>query len=140
MPKRRVRICVVLLLALALLSTGAMASGASAATACSGLSVNTGHSPGKKAVRLTLIGRVSCVEAHRLVTSWFGKVAAGRCGRANNFCNLQFPGGWDCSFFFAAESREAAGATAGCARVHGGRVDAKIRIYENGAHAARRRA
>jgi hypothetical protein len=61
-----------------------------------------------------------------VVRAYFSKMAAGDCGKLNNFCNLQFPGGWDCSIFFATESQETGGAIAGCARKTG----AKIRLYK----------
>ena len=113
-----------IILVLALTGTGAQASGARIASACPKETVN-GANVGKLTLRFVLIGRVSCDKARRLARAYFNKRAAGQCGKQNNFCVLQFPGGWDCSIFFAAESQETGGATAGCAQ-----TGAKIRLYK----------
>jgi hypothetical protein len=116
-----------IVVALALMVTGASATngGGRVATACSNVTVNGGRYVGKLTLRFGLIGRVSCNEAHSVVRAYYRKMAAGRCGAQNNFCNLQFIGGWDCSIFFAAETKETGGAIAGCAR-----PGAKIRLYK----------
>jgi hypothetical protein len=85
----------------------------------------------RETLRIKVLGGVSCREATRLTRTYFADMASGRCGRANNFCDLELPGGWSCSLFFVAESREAGGAGAGCAR-----GSARVRIYRGG-HAAR---
>jgi hypothetical protein len=95
-----------------------------AASACSAETVNAGRYGGEQTLRFVLIGSASCSKARRLVHAYYSKMAAGGCGRLNNFCNLQFSGGWDCSLFFATESEETGGAIAGCAR-----TGAKIRLY-----------
>ena len=100
--------------------------GGRVASVCSNVTVNGGKYVGQLTLRFVLIGRVSCSEARRLVRAYFRKMAAGQCGVQNNFCNLQFPGGWDCSIFFATESQETGGAVAGCARSE----HEKIRLYK----------
>lgn len=120
------------ILALALIATGAPASAerGRAASVCSKLTVNAGRYGGKQTVRVVLIGRVSCAHAHGLVGSFYHMVASGRCEGAH--CNVRLPGGWDCSFFSAAESRETGGAISGC--FHTSRE--KIRLYPTkGEHA-----
>jgi hypothetical protein len=97
------------------------------AAACSHQTVNGGTYVGTLTLRLVLLGRVSCAAAHRLVRAYYNKMAAGRCGKLNNFCNLQFSGGWDCSIFFYTESQATGGAIAGCAR-----SGARIRLYKTG--------
>ena len=119
-------ISVGIIVALALLASGAQATGGGrVASACSNETVNGGRYVGKLTLRFGLIGSVSCNEAHSVVRAYFRKMAAGQCGAQNNFCNLQFAGGWDCSIFFATESQEAGGAIYGCAR-----PGAKIRLYK----------
>lgn len=94
-------------------------------TRCPGtMSVSAGAGFGPQTVRLRLVGTVSCAQARRLVRAWYHRVATGGCGKTNNFCVLDMPGGWVCSFFSAGESPLAGGANAGCAR--GSR---RIRIY-----------
>ena len=83
-------------------------------------------------MRIVALGRVSCGEARDLARVYFARMAAGRCGRLNNFCDLTLPKGWSCSIFFAAESREAGGASSGCFRAA---TAAKVRFYEVGARA-----
>ena len=127
MRKRLGLIPIAAIVSLALMPTGASASnrGGRVVTACSNVTVNGGKYGGKVTLRFGLIGSVSCNEAHRVVRAYYRKVAAGQCGAQNNFCNLQFSGGWDCGFFFATESKETGGAVAGCAR-----ASASIRLYE----------
>jgi hypothetical protein len=98
---------------------------ASSAKACSDETVDAGGQAGKLRLRFKLIGRVSCAKAHRLVRTYFHKMATGGCGQLNNFCLLSFPGGWSCSIFSAGESQQAGGAMAGCAR-----TGAKIRLFK----------
>jgi hypothetical protein len=126
MRKRLCFVPVIVLVALALMSTGAGATGDGQATsACSNVTVNGGKYVGQLTLTFGLVGRVSCNEAHSVVRAYFRKMAAGQCGAQNNFCNLQFAGGWDCSIFFATESQETGGAIYGCAR-----PGAKIRLYK----------
>lgn len=80
-------------------------------------------------MRVVALGRVSCREALHLARAYYGRLAANRCGRLNNFCDLALPGGWSCSIFFAPESRKAGGAGAGCFRASSG---AKVRFYSAG--------
>lgn len=109
--------------ALALSVTTAQATdGARSVTACSNQTLTYAGKP--TALRFGLIGNVSCSEAHRVVRDYLLKEEGGQCGTGNNFCNLSFPGGWNCSIFFATESQEAGGAAFGCAR-----SDAKIRVF-----------
>ena len=116
-------------------SLGALgiASAATTARSCSTLTLNAGRYGGVQAVRVVTLGRVSCGEGLHLAKVYWGKLAANRCGRVNNFCNLNLPGGWSCGMFFATESKEAGGASAGCFRASNG---AKVRFYATAAHAA----
>ena len=98
-----------------------------AATSCAAQTLNTGAFLGRVTLRAVVIGKVSCREAHRRVTAYFHKVAAGACGGQNNICGLLFPGGWTCSFFSGTESRETGGAVAGC--IH---HKARVRLYRSG--------
>ena len=115
-------------------STRALASGHARRSAhattpsvrrCPGtMSVNAGPRGGRQTARLRLVGAVSCTQARRLVRSWHHRMATGGCGKDNNFCLLDMPGGWVCSIFSAGESPLAGGANAGCAR-----RSMRIRIY-----------
>jgi hypothetical protein len=117
---------IVVALALALLATGAQATGGvRIATACSNETVNGAGFGKQLTLRFVLIGSVSCDKAQRLAGAYFNKMAAGHCGKLNNICGLQFPGGWVCSIFFSGESQQTGGAIAGCAR-----TGAKIRLYK----------
>lgn len=110
--------------ALAVIPAGSPSASGRVAKACPNQAVNGGKVLGRETLRVVVIGRVSCREAHRRVSAYFHQMAAGGCGKLNNFCDLSFPGGWACSIFFAAESRETGGAIAGCAHNH-----ARIRLY-----------
>jgi hypothetical protein len=99
---------------------------------CSILSLNAGKSHGgRHSLRLVAIG-VSCAETKSLVESFYRKVAGGHCGRNNMYCNLQFPGKWDCGFFFATESKATGGAIAGCFRT----TREKLRLFPVGGKAS----
>jgi hypothetical protein len=112
---------------LALMATGAQATGSrKIASACSNETVNVAH-VGKLTIRFGLKGRVSCAEAHHVIGMYFREMSAGHCGSMNNFCDLALPGGWGCSIFPAAEEKEAGGAFAGCYEMTTG---AKIRVYK----------
>jgi hypothetical protein len=87
-----------------------------AARACSTLRLDVGEPLGRVTVRFKLFGHVTCAKAHSRARAYFRKVVAHQCGRLNNFCNLSFAGGWNCSIFSAGESQTAGGAFAGCAR------------------------
>src|SRR5436305_5095522 len=95
------------------LAATAPSQAATAARSCSTVTLNAGHYGGLQSVRVAKLGRVSCREALHLARVYYGRLAANRCGRLNNFCNLRLSGGWSCSVFFAAESKEAGGASAG---------------------------
>jgi hypothetical protein len=114
-------------------SVAQAADGGRGAAACSNLTVNAGKYGGKQTLRFALKGHVSCSEAHHVVEAFYRKAAANRCGFHNMYCNLQFSGGWDCSFFFATESKETGGAIAGCARS----ARDKVRLYTAGHISAR---
>jgi hypothetical protein len=124
---------VVVIVALAFMTTSAAAANGDgqATSACSNVTVNGGKYVGQLTLTFGLIGRVSCNEAHSVVRAYFRKMAAGQCGAQNNFCNLRFAGGWDCSIFFATESQETGGAIYGCAR-----AGAKVRLYKASPHAS----
>ncbi len=110
--------------ALALSVTAAQATErARSVAACSNQTLSFAGKP--TALRFGLIGNVSCSEAHSVVRAYLLKEEGGQCGHDNNFCNLSFPGGWDCSIFFATESQQTGGAVFGCAR-----SDAKIRVFK----------
>ena len=98
--------------------------GARTASSCPNLTVNAGSYGGKKTLRLVAIG-VSCTKGRHLAEGFYRKVANGACKTGGAHCNLQFPGSWDCSMFFAAERKETGGAISGCARTEG----EKIRLY-----------
>lgn len=111
--------------ALAPAASGASATRrAASAKACAPVRIQ-GVQGGTQTVRVVLIGHASCATARRLARAYFHKLYTGQCGQQNNFCDLTLEG-WSCSIFPAAESRQAGGAGAGCARVRGG---AKVRFY-----------
>jgi hypothetical protein len=129
--RMRIRLGVIsvgIIVALALLASGAQATGGGrVASACSNETVNGGRYVGKLTIRLGLVGRVSCDEAHRVIRTYFREMSAGHCGVQNNFCDLVLPGGWGCSIFPAAEEKETSGAFVGCYEMATG---AKIRVYK----------
>lgn len=103
----------------------AHASGyASASAACSSVRVDAGRYGGKQTLRVVTIGRVSCPSARHVTRLYYRRMAAGKCGRLNNFCDLILPGGWSCSIFSATEVQETGGAGVGCAR-----GSARIRLF-----------
>jgi hypothetical protein len=106
-------------------SAGPVTSRTKIAAACAPVRVDGGQGAGTQSVRLKLIGHVSCATARRLARTYFHKIAAGQCGQFNNFCDLKIQG-WYCSIFFATESQQTGGASAGCAQERGG---AKVRFY-----------
>jgi hypothetical protein len=121
------------LVAAALASTSSAApvmGRARSAAACAPVRVNGGQGVGTQTVRFKLIGHVSCATAQGLARTYFHKIATGQCGQLNNFCDLRL-GGWDCSIFFATESQETGGASAGCARERG---SARVRFYTSSPH------
>jgi hypothetical protein len=103
--------------------------GARTASSCPNLTVNAGSYGGKQALRLVAIG-VSCAKGRHLAEGFYRKVASGACKTGGAHCNLQFPGSWDCSMFFAAERNETGGAISGCARTE----REKIRLYPTKRH------
>jgi hypothetical protein len=123
-PRRLIRAAAVApLVALAVLAS---AGAGHAATRCAPQSVDGGVVGGKRTVRTTVLGSVTCGAARRVVATYFRRMKAGRCGSLNNFCNLSLPGDWNCSIFSAGVSRTAGGAAAGCANQ---RTSARIRIF-----------
>jgi hypothetical protein len=104
---------------------------ATTASSCGNLSVNAGRYGGRQALRVIVLGRDNCSEATRVTRAFFGKMATNQCGRLNNFCDLTFPGGWSCSIFFAAESRETGGASARCYQT---KTATKVRLYPITSH------
>jgi len=125
MRKRLWLIPVVVIVALALMSTGAGAAGGGRiASACSNQTVNGGKYVGKVTLRFVLIGKVSCTEGHRNIRAFFHHVAVGPC--EGNICGIDLPGGWTCSW------PQGDGDFAGCFRAATG---AKIRVYKVNGHA-----
>lgn len=111
-------------------SSAGPVTGATTAAACAPVRVNGGRGVGMQTVRFKLIGHVSCATAQHLARTYFHRIAAGQCGQDNNFCDLKIQG-WACSIFFATESQQTGGASAGCAQEHG---EAKVRFYTGRAH------
>jgi hypothetical protein len=109
-------------------STGRVTNQAKSKAGCPPVHLNGRQ--GGETVRFRRIGHVSCATAHRLARDYFHKIATGQCGQLNNFCDLTIRG-WACSIFFATESRQAGGASAGCSQERGG---AKVRFFTSRAH------
>jgi len=130
MRKRLWLIPVVVIVALALMSTGAgAADGGRIASACSNQTVNGGRYVGKVTLRFVLIGKVSCTEAHSNIRAFFHHVAVGPC--EGNICGIDPAGGWTCSWpLYAGEGDDD---FAGCFRPATG---AKIRVYKVNRHAS----
>ena len=113
------------------LATGGSASAlvprtAKASKNCSNQTVSVGKGRPKQTLRLVVTGNASCAEAHRVVGSYFRKMAAGRCGLQNNRCALTVATGYGCSIISpVAEHKELGGAFYGCVR-----SNAKILLYK----------
>lgn len=117
------------------LATGGSASAlvprtAKASKNCSNQTVSVGKGRPKQTLRLVVTGNASCAEAHRVVGSYFRKMAAGRCGLQNNRCALTVATGYGCSIISpVAERKELGGAFYGCVR-----SNAKILLYKTRKH------
>lgn len=106
-------------------TTGADPSAlARSAEACSNASVYGGSFVGTLTLRFELLGAVSCETAHELINAFFARAVTGPC--EGTTCITELPGGWTCSYFFAAESQETGGALAGCYQASSG---TRIRVF-----------
>ena len=94
---------IVVALALAFTSAGALATGGGRiAAACSNETV-TGVT-----LRFVLHG-VSCNKAHSLMRAYFRHATPGYCANRGTACSLSFAGGWDCARHVAGEHDGVAG-------------------------------
>jgi hypothetical protein len=92
---------------LALMSTGAQATGGGRTTAaCSNETVSVFGKP--TTLRFALHG-VSCRKAHSLIRAYFRKATTQSCRNRGTNCILHFRGGWTCSETFAGEGPSFAG-------------------------------
>jgi hypothetical protein len=88
------------------------------AAGCGNVVVNAGASVGKLTVRAKRKGSVSCAKVRGLIRSYFRRMAAGKCGRNNNFCWLDMGGNWTCGLHSAGRSQQ--GSIGFCAAQPGG--------------------
>lgn len=65
--------------------------------------------------RLVLHGMVSCSQARRTYRSFLHDESSGVCG-SGRICEVLQPGGWQCSYLSAVESKQNHGLKAGCYR------------------------
>lgn len=103
----------------ALTTTGAQAKGNG--TIVSPCLIQPGTASGK-ATRLVLRGKVSCAQARRAYHAFLRDEASGACG-SGRICGIHQPGGWQCAFLSAVESKGDHGLEADCNRP-GASIDA----------------
>lgn len=107
-------LCGAIVVALALVSTNALASrGARIASSCLVQAVRPGL--GKATQRVVLHGKVSCSQARRTYLAFLRDEDSGACG-SGRICGVLQPGGWQCSFLSSVESKADGGRLAGCFR------------------------
>jgi hypothetical protein len=112
---------VAIVVALALVSSAALATGG--ATIASPCLVQIGTASGKPTTwRLVLHGKVSCAQARRTYDAFFRDEDSGACG-SGQICGIRQPGGWQCAFLNAVESKGDHGLQADCSR-RGASIDA----------------
>lgn len=109
----RIRVALISLgvvVALALLAAGALATGGlRIVPTCANVTVNPPHG-GPLTIRLALKGRVTCAEAQRTVRAYYRPGL--KCEGSGCFAKL--PGGWLCSHVSAIEEKD--GVQGGCQR------------------------
>lgn len=105
---------VAIVVALALVSTDALATGgARIASSCRVQAVRP--EVGKLTQRVVLHGKVSCSQARRAYLAFLRDEDSGACG-SGRICEVLQPGGWQCSFLSSVESKADGGLLAGCSR------------------------
>lgn len=103
-----------LLLALVLV---VMVPAGAPAAGCANVTVSV-YGGGKQTLRIKRTrGSVTCTRAAGLTRAYFKRVAAGRCGRLNNFCVLDMGRNWTCGIYSA---RRGKGAVSYCAEQRSG--------------------
>ncbi len=85
------------------------------AAGCGNVTVNAGQYVGKLTVRAKRKGNVSCAKVRSLTRAYFRRMAAGKCGRNNNFCWINVNRNWVCGIYSYGLSQERGGAMAFCA-------------------------
>ena len=85
------------------------------AVGCGNVTVNAGGSVGKITVRAKRKGNVRCAKVRSLIRTYHRRMAAGKCGRNNNFCWIKVDRNWLCGIYSYGLSQENGGAMGFCA-------------------------